>query len=346
MPDRARIAVLMGAAATTDCFAERDWERLRHRTDVVLCTDPTTRPRAEVRAAMDGARVVMTGWGGCALEDDLLAAAPDLALWVHAAGSMAPFATDALWQRRLTLSTANDVLAEGVAEFALALTIVALKQVMPLANGMRLDRGRPPAYPFPVRELCDLPVGIVGYGAVGRSLHGLLRHFHDLEVLVCDPKVDPAQLAQVGTRAVSLDELCRTCDVIHNCVPWLPSTEGLFGQAQFGAMKDHALFINTGRGATVDEEALTAALRARPLQAYLDVTHPEPPAPHSPLYELPNCFLTPHIAGFAGNGRRRLGRFAVDEILRFLDEQALQGRVTREVVEGMTGARARPAVGR
>jgi phosphoglycerate dehydrogenase-like enzyme len=273
------------------------------------------------------------------LEEDLLEPAPEMALWVHAAGSMAPFATDAVWRRNLALSTANGILAEGVAEFALAVTILALKQIIPLSNAMRQDRSRPRRRDFPVRELYDLPIGIVGYGAVGRNLHGLLRNFHDLKVWVCDPKADTAQLAQAGARAATLDEVCRTCDVIHNCVPWLPSTEKMFGAAQFQAMKDHALFINTGRGATVDEEALATALRARPLQAYLDVTYPEPPTTQSPLYDLPNCFLTPHIAGFAGNGRRRLGRFTVDEILRFLDGQPLQGSVTRQVVDGMTGSR-------
>ncbi len=341
MADRPRVAVLIGSGPVTECFAPGDWERLRSWADVALCTDPGHRPASEPCAAMAGARVVLTGWGAVPLEADLLAAAPELALWAHAAGSMAPLATPALWQRSLRLSTANQVLAEGVAEFALAVTIVGLKQVLPLSRRMGLESPTPP--PLPVRELCDLDIGIVGYGAVGRCLHRLLAPFHDLTVRVCDPQVEAAVLAETGAVAASLDEVCATCAVIHNCVPWLPSTEGLFGAAQFALMRDHTLFINTGRGATVDEAALAAALSSRPLQAYLDVTYPEPPAAGSPLYQLPNCFLTPHIAGFAGNGRRRLGRFAVDEIGRFLAGQPLHGEVTRAVVEGMTGARPRPA---
>jgi phosphoglycerate dehydrogenase-like enzyme len=337
MTDRPRVAVLIGNGPVTECFAPGDWERLRSWAEVALCTDPGGRAPMERHAAMAGARVVMTGWGAIPLAADLLAAAPGLELWVHAAGSMAPLATPALWQRSLRLSTANQVLAEGVAEYALAVTIVGLKQVLPLARSM--GQPSPAAAPLPVRELCDLSVGIVGYGAVGRCLHRLLAPFHDLKVQVCDPQIDAAALAGTGAVAASLDEVCATCDVIHNCVPWLPATEGLFGAAQFALMRDHTLFINTGRGATVDETALVAALAQRPLQAYLDVTYPEPPVAGSPLYQLPNCFLTPHIAGFAGNGRRRLGRFAVDEIGRFFAGQPLRGEVTRAVVEGMTGAR-------
>lgn len=339
MSSQTRIAVLMGADTTTACFAEADWERLRGRAQLALCTDPTTRPIEDVRAAMAGARIVLTGWGACALDEPALEPAPELALWMHAAGSMAPMATDAVWRRRLTLSTANGILAEGVAEFAVGLTVMALKQTLPLSAAMRQERSRPKARLLPVRELYDLRIGIVGYGQVGRCLHRLLGSFVDLTVLVSDPKVDGATLEAAGARPASLDEICGTCDVIHNCVPWLPSTERMFGARQFGLMKDDAIFINTGRGATVDEGAMAAALRARPIQAYLDVMHPEPPAPESPLYDLPNCFLTPHIAGFAGNGRRRLGKFAVEEILRFLDGQPLQGCVTREIVENMTGAR-------
>jgi phosphoglycerate dehydrogenase-like enzyme len=96
-------------------------------------------------------------------------------------------------------------------------------------------------------------------------------------------------------------------------------------------MKPYATFINTARGAVVREPEMIEVLRARPdLVAVLDVTYPEPPAPDSPLYDLPNVVLSPHIAGGSGQEYRRLGLFMVAELERFQAGQPLANEITRE----------------
>lgn len=218
------------------------------------------------------------------------------------------------------------------------MTVIALKQVVPLnrqlASGVPWSEARSSA---PARELCGLRVGIVGFRRVGRHLARLLQSFSGLDLVVSDPGVDEVTVACYGGRLLDLAELCRTSDVIHNCVPWTPKTVRLFTARLFQYMKDDAIFINTGRGATVDEAGQIAELQKGRLYACLDVTHPEPPVQDSPFYSLANCLLTPHIAGAVGNGRLQLGRFAVDEILRFISGQPLVGQVTRREVEGLTG---------
>jgi len=292
----------------------------------------------EVVEVMRGAEAVLTGWGTRALTEEVLAPAPELRLWVHSAGSMAGMATDAVWARDLMMSTANDVLARGVAEYALALTIVALKQVVPLNRALQEGASWGQARGSrPVRELCDLRAGIVGFGRVGRHLADLLRSFRGVDVVVSDPFMEEHLLEHYGARGMDLAEVCATSDVIHNCVPATPKTRGLFTPDLIRSMRDGAVFVNTGRGATVDEDALIEELRKGRLYACLDVTDPEPPVEGSPFYTLPNCLLTPHIAGAAGNGRLLLGRFVVDEILRFLDGKPLEGQVARGEIEGMTG---------
>lgn len=92
-------------------------------------------------------------------------------------------------------------------------------------------------------------------------------------------------------------------------------------------MKDDAILINTARGALIDEDALVAELRRGRLFACLDVTDPEPPAADHPFRTLPNCVLTGHVAGAVNNGVKRLGRFAVAEIRRFLADEPLEGEV-------------------
>jgi phosphoglycerate dehydrogenase-like enzyme len=95
-------------------------------------------------------------------------------------------------------------------------------------------------------------------------------------------------------------------------------------------MKDDAILINTARGMIVDEQALVAELTKGRLFACLDVTDPEPPAPDHPLRSLPNCVLTPHIAGAVNNGVKRVGQFAIDELKRLLAGEPLQGEVKAE----------------
>jgi phosphoglycerate dehydrogenase-like enzyme len=96
-------------------------------------------------------------------------------------------------------------------------------------------------------------------------------------------------------------------------------------------MKPGASFINTARGAIVREGEMIEVLRARPdLFAVLDVTYPEPPAPDSPLYTLPNVILTPHIAGSMDGECRRMGRYMVEELRRYVKGEPLRWGISRE----------------
>ena len=118
---------------------------------------------------------------------------------------------------------------------------------------------------------------------------------------------------------VNLGTLLRTCDVVSVHAPANPQTYRLIGAGQLALMRDGATLINTARGSLVDTSALIEHLRAGRLYAVLDVTEPEPLPADSGLWELPNAFLTPHIAGSHGNELARLGDCVIDELERFLD---------------------------
>ena len=98
--------------------------------------------------------------------------------------------------------------------------------------------------------------------------------------------------------------------------PDIPQTKGLLDRRRLALIPDGGMLINTARGALVDHDALIAELETGRLSAVLDVTDPEPPPADSPLFQLPNVFLTPHVAGSMGNELERLGRSAVDELER------------------------------
>lgn len=161
-------------------------------------------------------------------------------------------------------------------------------------------------------------VGLVALGAIGRRVAGLLRPF-DVEVYATDPWCSPSDAARLNVKLVSLQELFKTCDIVSLHAPWLPETEKMINRELLASMKPGATFINTARGAVVDEDALCEILRERgDLTAILDVTYPEPPPPQSPLYDLPNIVMTPHIAGSVNTEVARMGRWMVDECRRFL----------------------------
>ena len=127
-----------------------------------------------------------------------------------------------------------------------------------------------------------------------------------------------------------MSELLSHADVVSLHAPLLPDTRDMLGAREFALMKDGATFINTARGAIVDQQALTAELASGRLHAVLDTTEPEVLPAASPLYRLPNVLLTPHIAGSPGTETQRLADCLVDEIERFTQGRALKNRVRYE----------------
>ncbi|TJZ52033.1 hydroxyacid dehydrogenase [Streptomyces piniterrae] len=287
------------------------------RTDSRLVAHELADPAPEVAAALADAEVLLTCWGAPRLTERVLAAAPRLRAVVHAAGSVKHHITEACWQRGITVTSAASVNALPVAEYTLAAILFANKRVLHTAHRYRTLRA-PHDWQ---RELAGAgnygrTVGIIGASRIGRRLIELLRPF-DLRVLLHDPYVDTAGAAHLGVTPVPLDTLCAESDIVTAHAPQLPSTHHLLGARELALMPDGATLINTARGSLVEETALLAELLTGRLHAVLDVTDPELPPPDSPLYDLPNVLLTPHLAGSLGGELHRLADRALDEVARF-----------------------------
>lgn len=274
--------------------------------------------------------MVFSGWGMVKMDETFLATFPQLRVVFYGAGSVRGFVTDASWDRGVRVTSANAMNAVPVCEFTVAQIVLAAKQAWRLNARTRELRSFPP---MPEREspgMYGAVIGLISLGAVGRMVVERLRDY-DVRVLAYDPYVDPVRAAELGVTLCSLEELFAKSDVVSCHAPLLETTERMLTREHFASMKRGATFINTARGGVVDEEGLIEVLAGRPdLQAVLDVTHPEPPRPDSPLYTLPNVFLTPHIAGSKGGECRRLGRTMVDELRRYLHGQSLRFEVCRE----------------
>ena len=285
---------------------------------------------------LEGATVAITGWGTPALDDALLAQCGSLRLVAHAAGSirhLVPF--PAIEAGRLRVAHSAVHIGEAVAEFVMAQVFNFLRHPVGLDEGMRAKepwlalRSR-----LLGRLLGEQTVGLAGAGYIGRMMIRQLKAF-DARVLVYDPFLEPAEADKLGVELVGLDELLGRSDIVSLHVPSLPETRHMIGAAQLSRLKDGALFINTARGALVDEPALIDELSKGRFTAVLDVFEKEPLAEDSPLRSLPNAILAPHAAGHTHETYLRQGSTAVDEVLLFLAGEPLRHEVTRSMLATM-----------
>ncbi|MCB5182970.1 hydroxyacid dehydrogenase [Streptomyces antimicrobicus] len=309
MDPRTRAAVL-GPRMLTDLLRVAD-------VDPQLLVTDFADPHPALAHRLGTAEVLFTGWGCPPLDAAALDRMPRLRAVVHAAGSVKHHVTPVCWERGLLVSSAAAANAVPVAEFTLAAVLLSNKRVLEAAHAYRAARG-------PVDVLGRYPtagnyrrtVGLVGASLVGRRVLELLRPF-DLRVLVHDPYADPGDLAVLGAEACALEDLLRRSDVVSLHAPALPGTRHLLDATRLALMRDGSTLINSARGALVDTEALTRELVSGRLHAVLDHTEPEVLPADSPLFDLPNVLLTPHMAGSLGGELDRLAATAVAEVARY-----------------------------
>ena len=145
-----------------------------------------------------------------------------------------------------------------------------------------------------VGELTDMVLGIAGYGGIGQEVARLGKAFR-MEILATKRTPVSSDYLDRLYKPSDLNEMLGLCDFVVDCLPVTNETLGTFSLDQFKAMKPSSMFINVGRGETVVEEDLHTALISGEIEcAALDVTDPEPLDQNSPLWELENCFITPH----------------------------------------------------
>jgi phosphoglycerate dehydrogenase-like enzyme len=290
---------------------------------------PLTREEAVKRPdLLSQADVIFSGWGGPVLDAAFLAQAPRLKAFFYGAGTIRSLTTDAFWERNIPIFSAYGMNAIPVAEYTLAMVFFSLKRGWHHV----LETKRLGAFPPrpPMTGGYGSTVGLISLGMIGRLVRERLRPF-DLRVIAYDPFLSAAEAQSLGVEKVALDELFQRSDVVSLHTPWLKETEGMIRGEHFRAMRPGTTFINTARGAIVDESGLIAALGERPdLTAVLDVTWPEPPVAGSPLYSLPNVILTPHIAGSQGNECRRMGRCMLEEYERWSRGEPVRWQISRE----------------
>lgn len=210
---------------------------------------------------------------------------------------------------------------ESTAEHALLLILATARRLSQLDRAVRTGGfGLRDQAQAMGRELEGAALGVAGFGRIGRRLAEMCRDALHMKVHVYDPYLDPTTATDWGAVWMEdLIEMAGRVDVISVHTPLTPATVHLIDRDVIRAMRPGSILVNTSRGPVVDEVALVEALADGHLGgAGLDVYDPQPPAPDNPLLQFDQVVLTPHVASFTDEGRRRMGLTVVEDVLRVL----------------------------
>jgi D-3-phosphoglycerate dehydrogenase len=298
---------------------------------IVLCYPVEPALMARIRAAAPAAEVVDAGQERVAAElpeADVFCGHPKVPVpweevvargrlrWIQSsAAGLDHCLVPAVVESPITVTSASGVLADQVAEHALALATACTRRIpLFLAQQARREFVR-----RPTRDLTGATVGIVGLGGNGRRLVEVLAPFR-VRILATDwfPVHRPPEVEFLGGPD-TLSDILPQIDLLFLCPPLTPHTRHMIDAAALARMKRGAILVNVGRGPLVDERALAAALASGHLDsAGLDVTPDEPPAADSPLWTAPNLVITPHVGGQAAGRIDAMTDFFCDNLRRWL----------------------------
>jgi phosphoglycerate dehydrogenase-like enzyme len=218
----------------------------------------------------------------------------------------------------VTLCSARGARDRAMAEWVMAAILADAKRARECAE----QQARRDWEPVTVGDASNLRVLVLGFGSIGRALASMLGPF-DCEV------VGVARRARDGVHGTEeLPSLLPGADVVVNLLPLTEATRSAFGARELDAMRDGALYVNAGRGATTDTNALVAALQAGRIRAVLDVVDPEPlPAEH-PLWSAPGVMISPHSAGDTPGADRAAWALAAAQLRRYAAGEQLENVVS------------------
>ena len=306
--------------ALAKCLGEIVWnETDRHLTP------------EEIAARIGDCDTYITGWGSPRLDKTILDAAPNLRLLTHLCGTVVPFVSDEMWERGIRVLSGNRFFAESVAEGTLAYILAALRDIPGYSRRLHDTRQWKKSTDYN-QGLAGKRIGIISYGAIARHLVRILSVFR-VKLFVYDIAPLPAEdVARYHLTQATLEEIFSTCDIVTVHTPLFDATRHLIGRELLSRLREGALFVNTSRGAVIDQAALEAELATGRFRAVLDVYEQEPPAQDCPLYDLPNVLMMPHMGGPTVDLRAFITETLLRESHGFLHENTpIPSEITRQM---------------
>jgi phosphoglycerate dehydrogenase-like enzyme len=308
-------------------FAELDWLECGVPFDRTLWTEVPDDPTATALVASQVGDVdgLIVCHGSPRISTEILNAAPRLRIIGELEGDRfaARIDVDAAQTRGVRVVDTTNGSSYGVAEWALGMMLNAVRNSAELyreliAGGWPTRRGNRPTEPdaFERFELTGKRVGLIGLGIIGRRLVQLLGPFQ-CQIQAHDPYV-PKEVADVlGVRLTNLDAIMAESDVIVCIAQITPATRRMVGARELALIRPGSALVNVSRGPIFDPDATIERLARGDITGAFDVWDPEPIPAESRIRQLPNVFLTPHVASQTKDGRGRFFTLMVDELDRF-----------------------------
>jgi len=258
----------------------------------------------------------------------LMDAAPHLKVVSNMAVGVDNIEVDAATARGIPVGNTPGVLTDATADMAFALMMSAARRVVEGDKYVRSGKWKTWEPKLLLgADFAGATLGIIGFGRIGQAVARRAQGF-GLRVIFHDPTSQPA----FGAVSVDLDGLLRTSDFVSLHVPLTPDTRHMVDAGALSKMKPNAILVNTSRGPVVDPLALYDALKAGKIfAAALDVTEPEPLPVDSPLLELDNCLIVPHLGSASQQTRDKMAMMSAQNLIAGLKGEELPNCVNPEV---------------
>lgn len=259
------------------------------------------------------------------IDNEILNKAPNLKVIATMSVGYDHLEVEEIKKRGIKIGYTPNVLTDATAELTVALLLATSRRLLEASNEAR-NGGWQAWSPFWMcgPGLSGSVVGIVGFGRIGQEVAKRLKPFNVKKIIYYNRSERAEEAKQIGASRVAFDDLLKESDFVIVTCSLTPDTKNLFNEDTFNKMKRRAVFINTSRGAIVDQDALVRALQNQTIWAAgLDVMTPEPLPLDSPLFKLSNCVILPHIGSAAIETRNYMAVLTAENIIAALKGQKL-----------------------
>ncbi len=292
--------------------------------------------RPELLAAVPEADAILVR-SATTVDAEVLDAGKNLKIVARAGVGLDNVDVPAATERGVMVVNAPTSNIHTAAEHAVTLMLAAARQI-PAADATLREHTWQRSK-FNGVEIFGKTVGVIGLGRIGQLFAARLAAF-ETKIVAYDPYVSPARAAQLGIELLSLDELLGRADLISVHLPKTPETKGLLSKEKLALTKPGVIIVNAARGGLVDEQALADAINSGQVRAAgLDVFETEP-CTDSPLFELPQVVVTPHLGASTSEAQDRAGTDVAKSVLLALAGEFVPGAVN--VTGGAVGEEVAP----
>ena len=336
--DKMKLLVTMPDGYVKEKFlCENTRKLLEEKFEVIYNDLGRAYTKEELEELIDKVNIIITGWGTPTLiGSEALKANTSLKMIAHTAGSVGDLLDDTVYEKGIAVVSGNRFFAQSVAEGTIAYIMSVLRNIPDEVYGMKKEGAWKKNGVLESRGILGREIGIIGYGMISRHLMRMLKPFGVKIKIFSQFPMDMDFLDDVNAEPASVEEIFSTCSIVSLHSSLNEKTIGMIKKEHFEMMQEDAVFINTARGAIVNQEEMIDVLSHKNIRAFLDVYAVEPLEADSPLRKMNNVYLMPHKAGPTTDMLTFIGGEVAKDVIRFADNKPLKCEIDRAYAARMT----------